>query len=71
MLYNLSIDFTARMHAEINQAELHSIEQRLASVEVVVKFGLQHIVRFALLWIRNAIIVVYSTISLRYVGKIK
>ena len=47
MLYNLSIDFAARKDAEINQAELYSIEQRLASIEVVVKLGLQHIVRFA------------------------
>ena len=66
---HFTIDFVARIHAEINQAELHSIEQRLASGEVLVKFGLQHIVRFALLWVKNAIIVVYSTISQRYVEK--
>ena len=69
MLYNHSIVFAARMHAEINQAEYQSIEQRLVYLEDVAKFGLQHIVRFALLWVRNAIIVVYLTSSLRYVGK--
>ena len=39
------------------------------SVEDAAKFGLQHIVRFALLWVRNAIIVVQSITSLTYVGK--
>ena len=64
-LYNLSIDFAARIQVEINQTELHSIEQRLASVEFVVKIEL--IVRLVLLWVRNAIIVVYSII--RFVAK--
>ena len=57
------------MHAEIKQAELQSIEQLLASVEIVAQLGLQRIVRFAPLWVRNAIIVVYSIMSQRYVGK--
>ena len=50
MPYNPSTDFAAQMLVEINQAEFHSIEQRLASVEVLAKLGLQRIVRFALLW---------------------
>ena len=53
MPYNTSIDFAARMLLEINQAEFHSIEQRIARVEVVAKLGLQRIVSFALLWVRN------------------
>ena len=46
------------MHAEIRQAELQSIEQPLVNVDVVAKLGLQRIVMFAPLWLRNAIIVV-------------
>ena len=57
------------MVVEISQAEFHSIEQRQDSVEVVVKLRLQRIVRFALLWVRNVIIVVYSIILQRYVGQ--
>ena len=57
-------------NASVNQsAEFHSNEQRKASVEVVARIGLQHIVRFALLWVRNVITVVCSNISQRYFGK--
>ena len=43
---------------------------QLVNVEVVVKLGQQRTARFALLWVRNAIIVVCSTISPRYVGNL-
>ena len=69
MLYNTSIDFAARMHAEIKQAALLSFEQPLASVEVVAKLGTQRIVRFAPLWVGNAINVIYSIILQRFVEK--
>ena len=58
MRYNPSTGLAGQMLVETNQAEFHSIEQRLASVEVLAKLGLQRIVRFALLWVRNVIILV-------------
>ena len=42
---------------------------QLENVVVVVKLGQQRTARFALLWVRNVITVVCSTISLRYVGE--
>ena len=60
---------SANARGNQKQAELQSIEQRLASVQVVAIPGLQRIVRFSPLWARNAIIVAYSIFLQRYVGK--
>ena len=54
------------MHAQIKQGEIQSIEGRLASAEIVAKLGLLRIVRFAPLWVRIAIIMVFLITSPRY-----
>ena len=54
------------MRVQIKQEEIQSIEGRLASVEIVAKLGLLRIVRFAPLWVRIAIIMVYLITSPRY-----
>ena len=66
--FNQFLMHSARMLLWTKQTELHSIANQPFYVEVGDRNGHQRIVRFALHWVRNVIIVACSIILQRYVG---